>query len=221
VNGDGRPDLVVTPDQGGGPRVKVLSGDGFATLADFIAIGDPAFRGGARAAVGDVTGDGAGDLILSAGSGGGPRVAGYDGRSVATGTPTPDKLFADFFAFEDSLRNGAYVAAGDVNGDGFADLVFGAGPGGGPRVAVLDGAAARGNRQVPVSTFFAGDADNRGGVPVAVGTAADGTPLVLAGAGAGSRVTGYRATAVAGSATPEAAIGFDAFPGFTGGVYVG
>jgi hypothetical protein len=30
----------------------------------------------------------------------------------------------DSFAFEESLRSGAFVAAGDVNGDGFADLAL-------------------------------------------------------------------------------------------------
>src|SRR5207248_6721301 len=70
VNGDGVPDLVVTPDEGGGPRVRVFSGKGFSQLADFFGIDDPAFRGGARAAVGDVNGDGAGDVIVAAGFGG-------------------------------------------------------------------------------------------------------------------------------------------------------
>ena len=83
VDGDGFADLVVTPDDGGGPRVVVVSGRTQQRLADFFGIDDPAFRGGARAAVGDLNGDGAGDLIVSAGFGGGPRVAGYDGRSRA------------------------------------------------------------------------------------------------------------------------------------------
>jgi hypothetical protein len=40
------------------------------------------------------------------------------------------------------------------------------------------------------------------------------------GSGAGSHVTAYLGSAlVSGSAAP--AFGFDAFPGFTGGVYVG
>src|SRR5204863_4922946 len=90
VTGDGVADLVITPDEGGGPRVRVFSGNGFGLLADFFGIDDPNFRGGARAAVGDVNGDGAGDLVVAAGFQGGPRVAGFDGRSLATG---PVKLF--------------------------------------------------------------------------------------------------------------------------------
>src|SRR5687767_3178842 len=64
----------------------------------------PIFRGGARAAVGDVNGDGVGDLVVAAGFQGGPRIAGYDGNSLAGGSPA--RLFADFFALEPSVRNG-------------------------------------------------------------------------------------------------------------------
>ena len=74
VTGDGVADLAVTPDEGGGPRVRVLSGRGFGPVADFSGIDDPNFRGGARAAVGDVSRDGVADLVVAAGFGGGPRV---------------------------------------------------------------------------------------------------------------------------------------------------
>ena len=44
---------------------------------------------------------------------------------------TPARVVADFFAFPGSdaqtLRNGSFVAAGDVTGDGFADLICGGG----------------------------------------------------------------------------------------------
>jgi hypothetical protein len=66
LNGDNVADLVVSPDQGGGPRVRVFSGeDNFAPLADFFGIADANFRGGARVAVGDVNGDGVDDLIVA------------------------------------------------------------------------------------------------------------------------------------------------------------
>jgi hypothetical protein len=137
VNGDGSPDLAITPDEGGGPRTDVYSGAvGFSKLISFFGIDDPNFRGGARAAIADMTGDGAADLIVVAGFGGGPRVAGFDGGSLSS---TPRKIFGDFFAFEQALRNGIFVTVGDLNGDGFADLIAGGGPGGGPRVLALDG----------------------------------------------------------------------------------
>lgn len=131
ITGDGVPELVITPDESGGPRVRVFNGSDFRQLADFYGIDDPEFRGGARAGVGDVNGDGFGDLVVSAGFGGGPRISVTNGQSIAASRL--HSLFADFFLFESTLRNGAYVTAGDLDGDGFAEVIGGGGPGGGPR----------------------------------------------------------------------------------------
>ncbi len=166
VTGDGIPDLAITPDEGGGPRVDIYSGAaGFPKLTAFFGIDDTNFRGGARSAIADMTGDGVADLIVVAGFGGGPRVAGFDGKSLAT---TPVKIFGDFFAFEQALRNGIFVTAGDINSDGFADLIAGGGPGGGPRVLAFDGKALLNNEYVNLANFFGGDVNSRGGIRVAV-----------------------------------------------------
>ena len=72
VTGDGIPDLAITPDEGGGPRVDIYSGAGsFPNLSGFFGIDDTNFRGGARSAIADMTGDGVADLIVVAGFGGG------------------------------------------------------------------------------------------------------------------------------------------------------
>jgi hypothetical protein len=221
VDGDGTADLIVTPDEGGGPRVQVYGGAGFTKLADFFGIDDPAFRGGARAALGDMNADGAADLIVSAGFGGGPRVAVYDGRTLAGGGRT--KLTSDFFLFEPALRNGAFVAAGDVDGDGYADLVGGGGPGGAPRVYVLSGRDLLAGRDRVVANFFAGNTANRGGVRVAVKNLdGDAYADVLVGDGTadGSRVASYAGSRFAGGGHAEG-MGFDAFPGLPAGVFVG
>ena len=72
LNGDGVPDIAVSADLGGGPRVRVFDGKTRAAIVDFFGIDDRAFRGGARVGFGDVTGDGTPDLIVAAGFGGGP-----------------------------------------------------------------------------------------------------------------------------------------------------
>ena len=222
LTGDGKADLIITPDQGGGPRVRVFTGAGFGVIADFFGIDDPAFRGGARAAVGDINRDGIGDLIVSAGFGGGPRVAGFDGATLTT---TRARVFSDFFVFEDTLRNGVYLASGDVNGDGLADLVAGAGPGGGPRVLILSGSDLKaGTTSGPaLANFFAGDPANRGGVRVAVrhlDADARGDLVAGSGAGAGTRVTAYLGSALSPTAAPAEFKSLDAFTG-TNGVFVG
>ncbi|MFO0798605.1 MAG: FG-GAP-like repeat-containing protein [Gemmataceae bacterium] len=179
---DGHADFAVSPDQGGGPRVTIFSLiDGVRVLKqNFFGIDDPDFRGGARVAIGDINGDATPDLAVAAGFLGGPRTAIFDGKTVFA---TPTRLIGDFFAFPGTdavtLRNGVYVSIGDVDGDGFADLVFGGGPGGAPRVFVLSGALVSANNVAgaqanPIANFFvAGNASDRGGVRVA-STDADG-----------------------------------------------
>ncbi len=176
-DGDGRAEIVVSPDLGGGPRVTIFSLDAggmLNTRANFLGIQDTNFFGGARVAIGDVNNDGTPDLLVAAGFSGGPRVALFDGATVL-GTPT--RLVSDFFAFPGqdavTLRNGVFAALGDIDGDGFADLIFGGGPGGAPRVFILSGALVSANdvagaQAAPIANFFvANNSSDRGGVRVA------------------------------------------------------
>jgi hypothetical protein len=225
LTGSGHADVVVvTPDQGGGPRVTVYDGATFARVTDFFGIDDPSFRGGARAAVGDMAGKGYGDLVVSAGFEGGPRIAGYDGKSVVAGDP--QHIFGDFFVFEPTLRNGAYLAVADVNGDGYADLIAGAGPGGGPRVRVLDGKsilANGGDNAAVIEDYFAGDPSNRGGVRVAgadLTSSAQANVITAPGTDGGSDVSVYDDSNVSND-FPTNDFNFDPYPDFTGGVFVG
>jgi uncharacterized delta-60 repeat protein len=213
LDGDGYPEFVVSPDEGGGPRVTVLAiKNGTATVRqNFYGIDDVNFRGGVRIAVGDVDADGTPDLAVTAGFLGGPRTAVFDGTTVLT---TPTRLVADFFAFPgadaDSLRNGAFVSLGDVDGDGHADFVFGGGPGGAARVYILNGAtvaagdvaAAHAN---PLANFFvAGNTTDRGGVRVSAHET-DGDAFADVAVTTGpTQLRFYRGKNFAGAAEPTA-----------------
>ncbi len=225
LNNDGFAELVITPDEGGGPRVRIFDGQQFNLVADFFGIDDVNFRGGARSALGDLNGDGAADLVVAAGFGGGPRIAAFDGLAIYGNQPV--KLFNDFFAFEQTLRNGVFVAVGDINGDGISEVIAGGGPGGGPRVVAFDGLAlvqSGGGNLQQIVNFFAGNPDNRGGIRLGVRDLDNDNKadlIVGDGTGAGNRVTAYTAIGLLASANPAPAFSFDAFDDFVGGVYVG
>ncbi|MBX9628391.1 MAG: putative Ig domain-containing protein [Gemmataceae bacterium] len=236
LDGDGRAEIVLTPDFLGGPRVVAFAlraGGAVDRVANFLGIEDINFRGGCRAALGDVNADGAPDLAVTAGFPGGPRAALWDGKTLL-GTPT--RLVADFFAFNgadvQTLRYGAFVAAGDVDGDGFADLIFGGGPGGAPRVFVLSGKMVAagdvaGAQAAPVANFYvAGDDRDRDGVRVGATDAdGDGKADVVAGSGertaAGVRV--YLGRDVGRGGEPAAFQDLDPFARsvLANGVFVG
>jgi hypothetical protein len=220
---DGRGDLAITPDEGGGPRVRVIEGATLTVVGDFFGIDDPNFRGGARTAAGDVNGDGTPDLIVAAGFGGGPRVAIFDGRTVTGGVPS--RLVGDFFVFEPELRNGVYVAAGDIDGDHFAEVIAGGGPGGGPRVYALSGQGLLAGLVMQVANFFSGDPNTRGGVRVTTKDLdADSKADIIAGTGpdGGAIVRAYIGAQTPTDGEPPMRFAFDPFIGFdVNGVFVG
>ena len=213
LDGDGHPEFVVSPDEGGGPRVTVLAiKNGAATVRqNFFGIDDANFRGGVRIALGDVDADGTPDLVVTAGFLGGPRTALFDGTTVLT---TPTRLVADFFAFPgadaESLRNGAFVSLGDVDGDGHADFVFGGGPGGAARVYILNGATVAsgdvaGAHANPLANFFVGgNTTDRDGVRVSAHET-DGDAFADVAVTTGpSQLRFYRGKNFAGAAEPTA-----------------
>src|SRR5204863_4765200 len=148
VNGDGIPDIITAPGPGGGPDIHVYDGKTGALIGRFFAY-DSRFSGGCYVAAGDVNGDGFADIVVGADAGGGPNVTVFSGKDFSP--------LASFFAYDMHFTGGVRVAAGDVNGDGLAEIIAGAGPGGGPNVTVFNGGGAR------LSSFFAFDQRYNGG----------------------------------------------------------
>src|SRR5207248_1089591 len=135
---DGVPDVITAPGPGMAPDVRIFDGTTGLMIRDFMAY-NPNFLGGVFLAVGDVTGDGAPDIITGAGAGGGPNVKAFDGKTFAVVqyANRPD-LVDGFYAYDPIFMGGVTVAAGDLFGNGQMEIVTGAGPGGGPNVIVFN-----------------------------------------------------------------------------------
>jgi hypothetical protein len=118
--------------------VRVLDPLSRAVLAEFRVFGQT--TGGARVAVGDVNADGFSDVIIAGGTG--SRVQVIDGSKfgeIPPGAPVPaSAILANLKAYGAGFGGGVFVAAGDVNGDGRADVITGPGAGKGT-VQVIDG----------------------------------------------------------------------------------
>jgi len=126
------------------------------------------FRGGVHTATGNFDGLYAtpDSLVTAAGPGGGPHVIIWRMKQLASGAIVTDGIEDQFFAYDARFRGGVNVACGDLDGDGRAEIITGAGPGGGPHVRVWK--QINGHFQM-VNEFFAFDLNFRGGVSVASG----------------------------------------------------
>ena len=216
-DGDGFADVAVAPDHptsfgAVAPEVIVFSGADKSILARFLGLNDPTgngadpgFKGGLRLGAGDVNGDGTPDLLVGAGTGGGPRITVWSGKGFAGGgQPTVNPLI-NLFVFESGQRGGAYIAAGDLNADGIGDMVFGGGPGGSTRIRSVDGRLLFGlpadqlraldldqSASFPAGLlrdnfFAAGDAAFRGGVRLTTRDVdSDGKADIVTGSGDGA-----------------------------------
>jgi hypothetical protein len=205
VNGDHVPDIITAPDAGGGPDVRVWDGKTGKLIKEFMAY-DPHFHGGVRVAVGDVNADGHADVITAPGAGGGPEVRVFSGSNWS-------KLM-DFYAYSPFFTGGVYVAAGDVNGDGHADIITGPGKGGGPHVEVFSGASG-----AVIDSFMAYNPAWTEGVRVAAADVnGDGKADILTQIGAG---TGAPVQAFSGAnlAMLDCYYAFD--PLYDGGCFIG
>jgi hypothetical protein len=157
--GDGKAEIVTAPGPGGGPHIRVFSptpdGSASAIGGGFMAY-DPGFTGGVSVAA--VTGR----IVTAPGPGGGPHVKVFDGGGTPQG--------GGFMAYDPGFTGGVSVGLGNLDNDLAAEIVTGAGPGGGPHVKVFrqDGAMPFGGG------FFAYDPGFHGGVEVAVSVAANG-----------------------------------------------
>ena len=123
--------IVVGAGAGDPPEVRLYEPLTGVLVGSFMAY-DTGFTGGVRVAVGDVTGDGVADIITGAGPGGLSLLRVFDGVTHA--------MLLDVFPYGSRFTGGVNVAAGDLNGDGFDEIVTGPAEDSPPTVVVYDGA---------------------------------------------------------------------------------
>ena len=175
LNGDTFQDIVTAPGIWSGPDIRVFNGKDQtpSMIGEFLAY-DPRYFGGVFVSTGDVNGDDLEDIITGTNGFGGPEVKAFSGANVLS-NPAPT-IIDDFFAYAPAFNGGARVALLDVNGDGKADIITGAGPGGGPHVRIFDGGTGLQLQTTTTDSFMAFDAIFSGGVFVGAGSSEPRSP---------------------------------------------
>jgi lipoprotein-anchoring transpeptidase ErfK/SrfK len=147
-------DVPVRPEHRRTAEVSVWKAD-FTDRARFQTFPAAHIRGGFLAS-GDVTGDGAPEIVIGAGTGAPAEVRVYSADGG---------LLKIFYPYTRTFKGGVRVAVGDLDGDGKAEIVTSPGPGMEPLVRRFagDGSFAAPNGVLAYAEGF------RGGVRVAVG----------------------------------------------------
>ena len=218
-------DLLAVAGTNGQGHVTVFNGQTGTSTPSISFFAFPGFMGGSYVAAGDVNADGFNDIVVSAGQGGGPNVKVYSGNPAdAVNAQTPGLIFS-FFAYSSGFTGGATVGVSDINGDGYADVVTGAGPGGGPHVKVFSGKELAAQGISLLASFFSAPSTVTTGVYVSAGDlTGDGKPEIISALMSGSTPTVSVFTLAPSGSTyvPSLLSSFDAYSsGFQGGVTVG
>lgn len=169
INNDKLDEIITVPGAGNEPLVRIYSQTG-KLEKEFYAF-NKFFTGGLSLAVGDVNNDSFDEIIVGSGAGTSPmvKIFNYDGTAVS-----------QFMAYAPTFMKGITLAAGDVNGDGDAEIITGTLAGGGPQVRIFNWQGSNKGQ------FFAYGQKFLGGVNVASGDVnGDGVSEIITGAGPG------------------------------------
>jgi hypothetical protein len=134
-NGDDQADIVLSARGGFAPTVRVIDGATGGMLFEVTTAFPATYKKGVRTAVADVTDDGTPDIVMASGAKTTSLVKVFDGSAL---TLVGGGLEFNPFGDLPTVKSGVFVAAGDVNGDGNADIITGVMKGA-PALRVFDG----------------------------------------------------------------------------------
>lgn len=100
IDGDGILDVINGAGTGGGPHVKVFSGESGKEIRSFFAY-DPLFTGGVTVASVDSDGNQFFEIVTGAGSGGGPHLKAFSGAD--------SQEVLSLFAYDQAFSGGIFV----------------------------------------------------------------------------------------------------------------
>lgn len=156
------------------PVVKIFNGMDDRPLEQINAFGGGS-RGGVRVAVGDVNQDTVMDVLAVPGPGGPSRVR------VLSGKQRFRRTLFDLRAFDQSFTGGLNVASGDMNADGYDDIIVAPAGGGPPEVRIFSGKDGS-----LLGSFMAYESNFQGGVTLASAIVqATGRYSIITGPGPG------------------------------------
>jgi len=153
ISGDGQAEIIVAPGDGYPMPIKVYSYQGTKVRRDVYPFGQT-YMGGYSLALGNVLGASPQEIIIGTGKGVASQISVFgDGFSLRERWPV----------YESSFLGGVSVAAGNIDGQGYDEIVVGAGTGKKPEIRVYDSIGTQLYDQ-----FFAYTALNEPGIDVQV-----------------------------------------------------
>ncbi len=148
---DGKEEIIVAPNPGGGAQIRIFRSDG-SLIGQFFAF-EKEFRGGIHLNFVDINQDGYEDIVVSPRGDHAPEVRVFDAHG---------NLLSSFLAYAPTYKNGFSTAVSDINGDDIPEIITAPNPGGGPQIRIFrsDGSLVR--------QFFAFEENMRKGLNVKI-----------------------------------------------------
>lgn len=170
VDGDGKIEIVVVPESGFKPIVKIFDLDG--NLEKEFTAYNADYKGGMNVVIGDLDNDKKADIVVAPHQGILPKIKVFDNTG---------KLKKEILAYSPQFAGGVNIALADIDKNSKLEIITGAGPGGGPHVQVFDYDGSK------LASFMAYNSNMNKGVEVkGMDWDGDGSTDIITAPGAGA-----------------------------------